>query len=565
MINNKNNNHASQVLLSDLVENILKYSDNPGECAKYVTDLIRELVGVRIVALVEHVPGQSGGEYQLINLSPSRKRADWYRPEIQKFVSLAAKCETPCLFDPMPDPEAESLSAIDKGKTFVVPLLAGSQKVGMIVLIGMIDPVGAKEILATLASISGVIALIIRNSLLFRNMENLVEMRTREFIKSERLFRALFEQASDGICFLDAAGKVISVNESFARMHGYTVEEMLRLGLERLDVDGTGPVPERMRRVMAGETLTFEAEHFHKNGHIFLLEVTTNLISVGNEQLIIATHRDITERNKTEAELRIKQHQLEELNATLEQRVQEEIASRQEKEQLLFQQSRMAAMGEMIGAIAHQWRQPLNVTGLIIQNLQMAYEYGELDKERFRSAVGTAMWQINFMSKTIDDFRNFFKPSKGKEIFEVRKVVDETISLVNAQLQNNYIDVEITADKEGLVIDGYPNEFKHVLLNLINNAKDAILAREAKENCRSKITITISEKAEKVILKIRDTGGGIPEGIMNKIFDPYFSTKEAGAGTGIGLYISKTMIERNMGGRLTARNWKEGAEFRIEV
>src|SRR5208283_3032810 len=274
---------------------------------------------------------------------------------------------------------------------------------------------------------------------------------------------------------------------------------------------------------------------------------------------------EIAERNKMEVEIKNKQHQLEELNATLEQRVQEEIASRQEKEQLLFQQSRMAAMGEMIGAIAHQWRQPLNVTGLIIQNLQMAYEYGELDKERFRSAVGTAMWQINFMSKTIDDFRNFFKPSKGKEIFEVRKVVDETISLVNAQLQNNYIDVEITADKEGLVIDGYPNEFKHVLLNLINNAKDAILAREAKENCRSKITITISEKAEKVILKIRDTGGGIPEGIMNKIFDPYFSTKEAGAGTGIGLYISKTMIERNMGGRLTARNWKEGAEFRIEV
>ena len=195
----------------------------------------------------------------------------------------------------------------------------------------------------------------------------------------------------------------------------------------------------------------------------------------------------------------------------------------------------------------------------------MAYEYGELDKERLNNAVATAMWQINFMSKTIDDFRNFFKPSKEKELFEVRKVVDATVSLMKAQLQNNYIDVEIIVEKEGLVINGYPNEFKHVLLNLINNAKDAILMRKAKENCEARITIEISETDNRVILKIRDTGGGIREDIMDKIFDPYFTTKDEGTGTGIGLYISKTMIERNMGGRLTVRNWKEGAEFRIEL
>src|SRR5208282_6003258 len=291
------------------------------------------------------------------------------------------------------------------------------------------------------------------------------------------------------------------------------------------------------------------------------VEERTNELSIANATLMT----EITERKKMEVEIKNKQRQLEELNATLEQRVREEIASRQEKEQLLFQQSRMAAMGEMIGAIAHQWRQPLNVIGLIIQNLQMAFEYGELDKERLKNAVATAMWQVNFMSKTIDDFRNFFKPSKEKELFEVKKVVDETISLMNAQLQNNYIDVEIIAAKEGLVIKGYPNEFKHVLLNLINNAKDAILVRKEKENCQARITIKISETANRVILEIRDTGGGIRKDIMDKIFDPYFTTKDEGTGTGIGLYISKTMIERNMGGQLTARNWKEGAEFRIEV
>lgn len=265
------------------------------------------------------------------------------------------------------------------------------------------------------------------------------------------------------------------------------------------------------------------------------------------------------------AELSQKQRQLEELNMTLEQKVREEIASRQEKEHLLFQQSRMAAMGEMIGAIAHQWRQPLNVIGLIVQNLKMAYDYGELDSERFKNAVASAMWQIKFMSRTIDDFRNFFKPSKDKEVFDVRRAVDETISLVKAQLQNNYISIEITSEKEGLTIYGYPNEFKHVLLNLINNAKDAILMRQTKEECKAKITFEISGADHKTVIKVRDTGGGVPDAVIDRIFDPYFTTKEESSGTGIGLYISKTMIERNMGGLLTVSNCEDGAEFRIEV
>ncbi|MBF0558114.1 MAG: PAS domain S-box protein [Nitrospirae bacterium] len=203
MINSENNNQADQVLLSDLVENILMYSDNPGACARYITDRIRELIGVRIVALIEHVPGQSGVEYQLMSICPSRKEADWNQPEIQKFVPFACKCETPRLFDPMTDPEAVSLSAIDKGKAFVVPLLAGSQKVGVIVLIGMMDSLGAKEILATLARISGVIALIMRNSLLYRNMENLVETRTLELAERERMQRLALHVGHIGAFELD--------------------------------------------------------------------------------------------------------------------------------------------------------------------------------------------------------------------------------------------------------------------------------------------------------------------------------------------------------------------------
>jgi PAS domain S-box-containing protein len=135
-----------------------------------------------------------------------------------------------------------------------------------------------------------------------------VTARIREFneqlAKSEKLFRALFEQASDGIFFFDTSGKIISVNESFARLHGYTVEEMLQQGLEGLDVEETAPLPERLHRIMSGENLTFEVEHFHKDGHIFQLEVNAYLLTVGNEQLIIAIHRDITERKRAEETIR---------------------------------------------------------------------------------------------------------------------------------------------------------------------------------------------------------------------------------------------------------------------
>ncbi len=448
-----------------------------------------------------------------------------------------------------------------------------------------------------------------RLSRAFNKMVTEIDKRP-ELERSEELYRTVIEFSTDFVFWRAPDNKIIYISENCEKFCGYTEEEFYTSPglLETIihpddrniwakhtrDIESKGILEQLEFRIVtkSGEVrwiahnclLVFDKEGNYKGwrgshrdtterkqfeealirSYMKLdrrVEERTNELSIANATLMT----EISERKKLEVEIKNKQRQLEELNATLEQRVQEEIASRQEKEHLLFQQSRMAAMGEMIGAIAHQWRQPLNVIGLIIQNLKMAHEYGELNAERLRNAVATTMGQVNFMSKTIDDFRNFFKPSKAKELFEVRKVVDQTISLIKAQFQNNFIEVEVIAEKEGLVINGYPNEYKHVLLNLINNAKDAILARKAQENCPTKITIEISEKAEKIILKVWDTGGGIPDDIMSKIFDPYFTTKDEGTGTGIGLYISKTMIERNMGGQLTARNWKEGAEFRIEV
>jgi signal transduction histidine kinase len=247
------------------------------------------------------------------------------------------------------------------------------------------------------------------------------------------------------------------------------------------------------------------------------------------------------------------------LQATAERlRALEEL---REKDHLLVQQSRQAAMGEMIGNIAHQWRQPLNTLGLAIQDLALSCELGELSPELLQTRVDKAMQVISHMSRTIDDFRNFFRPDKQKEPFKVSRVIGNALSLIGSSYKNLQIRVEVDTGSDP-IITGYPNEFAQVFLNILNNAKDALVARAPAVPA---IKITLHEEAGKTIVLIRDNAGGIPEEILDKIFDPYFSTKEPEQGTGLGLFMAKTIIETNMGGKLFVRNTGDGAEFRIEV
>ncbi len=263
-------------------------------------------------------------------------------------------------------------------------------------------------------------------------------------------------------------------------------------------------------------------------------------------------------------------------------RLQKKIEQRRENEMLLANQSRLAAMGEMISAIAHQWRQPLNTLGLIIQDFKDAYEYGELDKEYLSLNVKKGMEIIKSMSRTIDDFRNFFRPDKEKTEFDVKETISNVLRMLSAQLKAHSILFKVTCHAHNKVFEkaediiscgehkivGYKNEFEHVIMNLINNAKDAFETEsEARgETMRQQlIDIDIDKEGDKVIVLVKDNAGGIPEGIIDRIFEPYFTTKEQGKGTGIGLYMSKVIIEQNMGGRLTVRNINSGAEFRIEM
>lgn len=253
--------------------------------------------------------------------------------------------------------------------------------------------------------------------------------------------------------------------------------------------------------------------------------------------------------------------ELEKINRTLENRIQEAINKSREKDMMLIQQSRLAAMGEMIGNIAHQWRQPLNAVGIIIQNINEAYRCNELTPEYMDAKVEKSMDIIQYMSQTIDDFRNFFKPEKKMHLFDVKATVQRAVSFIEPTLLNNQIELECFCDNQ-IQVMGYSNEYAQVVLNLLNNAKDAVMENNIPN---PKITVSLKMHDGKSVLYIDDNGGGIAPEYIDKIFTPYFSTKNPSKGTGIGLYMSKTIVEKNMHGSLTFKNTEEGARFTIVV
>jgi len=261
-------------------------------------------------------------------------------------------------------------------------------------------------------------------------------------------------------------------------------------------------------------------------------------------------------------ETEIAEHQrakiaLQELNATLESRVHEEVENNRKKDHLLIQQSRLATMGEMMHNVAHHWRQPLSGMMMILQNIEDDFRYGQLTAENVKDQVQRGVQLAQQMSDTIDSFRNFFQSDQAETRFSLMDAVRETLGLVDASFRNHQIEVAVEADGE-VYVTGYTNEFSQVLLNVFDNAKDAIKAAKA----AGKVTIQVGSQPGYGVIRVRDNGGGIPDEALPKVFDPYFTTREGGVG--IGLYMSRMILE-HMRGYIEARNVEGGAEFLIAV
>jgi signal transduction histidine kinase len=233
--------------------------------------------------------------------------------------------------------------------------------------------------------------------------------------------------------------------------------------------------------------------------------------------------------------------------------VKQEVTKNNEKQKLLIQQNKLAAMGEMIGSIAHQWRQPLNNISLILHFLKDNYQ--NISQEEFQSHTQKAKKQLEYMSQTIDDFRNFYKPSKQKTRFSVLNAIQKALSIINSQLEKNMIAVKI--NEEDFAVLGYENEFKQAILNILSNAIEAIKESHIKNG-------TIDIEVQKSSISISNNGGNATDEVLDRMFEPYFTTKFEDKGTGIGLYMTKTIIE-SMKGSISVSNLQNGIRFSITI
>lgn len=249
------------------------------------------------------------------------------------------------------------------------------------------------------------------------------------------------------------------------------------------------------------------------------------------------------------------------LNASLEERIKEEVEKNSKREKAMFEQSKLAQMGQMMQAVAHHWRQPLNALGMYVQNIHFLYDMKELTKEDMDGFKNESMDVIQKMSKTIDSFRNLFLPDAQRLDFCVEDAMNEVITIVTPKMTGD--NIELVDNKAGRhIVSGYKNEFKQVFLNLLTNAADETLKQNGENK---KIEIFSLKKDDNIEICVKDFGGGIPSELVNRIFEPYFTTKEQGSGIGMGLYMSKELIERHFGGTLRAENAEDGTLFVISL
>ena len=239
------------------------------------------------------------------------------------------------------------------------------------------------------------------------------------------------------------------------------------------------------------------------------------------------------------------------LNRDLERRVEEEIQKNRQKDALMLHQAKLAALGEMIGNIAHQWRQPLNIISMLFQKISRHHKNGTLTDEIMAQSLADALQTIQHMSQTIDDFRGQVEPNREKVTYILEDTLKSTINLLEKSFALSGVRIEADISAQ-IRLYGFPEDIKQVVLNLLNNAKDAILSHGIAEGViRVDASITDDNRLR---LNVCDNGGGIEEEVIDKIFEPYFTTKHKAQGTGIGLYMSRRIVEKRLGGTIGASN-----------
>jgi len=389
-----------------------------------------------------------------------------------------------------------------------------------------------------------------------------IEKKTTELAKQKLLFETLYNKSADGVIIISGE-KFYSCNEAMLKILKYKKKEILNKTMTDISPkwQPSGDLSsieskKYLKKALKEGVTNFEWIFTNKNNKNIWVEIVLTAIEIENKKVIHAVIRNISNRKLLEQEL-------EDLNTNLEKKIKKEIRKNQVNTQQLIQQSRLAQMGEMISMIAHQWRQPLSAISATTNNLilKMIIE-DKVDKKYFDQELKLITDYSQYLSSTIDDFRNFFKSDKEKIVFELKDIIEKSLSMIKTSLDAKSIVVTKNIDIDCKLFT-YPNELQQVFLNLLKNAEDALSERDI-SNRRISIDL-ILENSNWVLIKISDNGGGIKEELLDKIFDPYYSTKKKRDGTGLGLYMSKIIINEHCNGNLKVKNSDQGAIFTVEL
>ena len=354
----------------------------------------------------------------------------------------------------------------------------------------------------------------------------------------------------------DLNGVIVDASDAFCKISCYAKDELIGKShniLRHPDMPSS-IFEEIWHTLKSGNTWNGEVKNLKKDGGYYwvVATITHRYDSKNNHIGYISVRQDIT--NKKRFEL---------LNDKLEHDIKIETEDNSKKEKIILESEKMVVIGEMIGNIAHQWRQPLTVISAGATGLLMQKEYDLLTDETFEKACNDINDNAQYLSETIDTFRDFIKDKKDMEKVILQDVINKALHIVTPNLKSNYIELKNNIDYstpvEVTIISG---ELTQVVINIINNAKDILLEKEIEDPY---VELDIESSVDNITITIEDNGGGIPDGIIDRIFEPYFTTKAEDKGTGLGLHMSHKIITESLNGKLSAKNSDVGAKFYIEL
>lgn len=388
-----------------------------------------------------------------------------------------------------------------------------------------------------------------------------------ELKESEEKFRTLFEIAPVLLNAFDKKGKCTLWNKECEKVFGWNIEEV---SSSKNAIELFYPDKKVQKEVLesfssSDKNLFREWYPVTKDG-VKIVTMWAN-ISLPNGEVMNMGY-NITEQRNAEVESRKKTEQLEEaknklaqLNNSLEEKIHVEVEKNKQHQKLMIQQSRHAQMGEIISMIAHQWRHPLNNLSLIIQDAVFQYKINKFDENVISKLDIESVKQITQMSNTIKEFRTFFQPDNVSVKYDINKSIVDALNIVRPMLEIENIPLDVET-QDHIYVVGFPTELGQAIVNILVNAKDALMEKNITDKSM-KLTLALVDND--AVINIEDNGDGIPLEIVNKIFDPYFSTKTLTHGTGLGLYMTKIIVEDHMNGKLSVSNSDHGTVFKIVI